>query len=71
LADEAPARGEVDGIWMRSRLRVRRMLAAALEAEVDTYLAGHGMKHIMSGNRLGLESLSGNVRYGRLSDAVK
>jgi RNA-directed DNA polymerase len=31
---------------------------------------GNGMKHIiMSGNRLGLEALSGNVRYGRLAHA--
>jgi RNA-directed DNA polymerase len=31
---------------------------------------GNGMKHIiMSGNRLGLESLAGNVRYGRLVHA--
>lgn len=33
---------------------------------------GNGMKHIiMSGNRLGLESLAGNVRYGRLAHAVR
>jgi len=31
---------------------------------------GNGMKHIiMSGNRLGLERLAGNVRYGRLAQA--
>jgi RNA-directed DNA polymerase len=33
---------------------------------------GNGMKHIiMSGNRLGLESLAGNVRYGRLAHAAR
>jgi len=31
---------------------------------------GNGMKHvIMSGNRLGLVSLAGNVEYGRLAHA--
>ena len=33
---------------------------------------GNGMKHIiMSGNRLGLVALSGNVRYGPPAHAVE
>ncbi len=51
---------------------VTERMALLLSKRHGRHGRGNGMKHIiMSGNRLGLESLSGNVRYGRLAHAVK
>lgn len=49
---------------------VTERMALLLSKRHGRHGRGNGMKHIiMSGNRLGLEALSGNVRYGRLAHA--
>ena len=51
---------------------VTERMALLLSKRHGRHGRGNGMKHIiMSGNRLGLEALSGNVRYGRLAHAVR
>jgi RNA-directed DNA polymerase len=51
---------------------VTERMALLLSKRHGRHGRGNGMKHIiMSGNRLGLDTMSGNVRYGRLAHAVR
>jgi hypothetical protein len=51
---------------------VTERMALLLSKRHGRHGRGNGMKHIiMSGNRLGLVSPSGNVRYGRPRHAVE